>query len=74
MLLAEPRDTPTSPQPPKPTPIAVLPSGLPIAEVIQRLTAIQQDHPDAEVRRGRADRWEIWPAKTTSTGPDPRSD
>jgi hypothetical protein len=55
---------PKAPAPePKPTPIAVLPSGLPISEVISRLTELQGQHPQAEVRRGRANRWEIWPAE-----------
>jgi hypothetical protein len=43
---------------PKPQPLAVVPSGLPIAEVVQQL---QNQYPDAEVRRGRANRWELWP-------------
>ncbi|QDW28606.1 hypothetical protein FFF93_001505 [Arthrobacter sp. KBS0702] len=47
---------------PKPHPIAVLPSGLPIAEVITKLSELQNDHPDAIVKRGRANKWEIWPA------------
>jgi hypothetical protein len=52
------------PGPPKPKPIAVIPSGLPIADIMARLAEIQTDHPDAEVRRGRANRWEIWPGPT----------
>lgn len=52
---------------PKPTPIAVLKSGLPIAEVIDRLTEIQAKHPGAEVRRGAANKWEIWPATSDTT-------
>lgn len=50
------------PAPPKPEPLAVMPSGLPIAQVVQRLQELQQQYPDAEVRRGRANRWELWPA------------
>ncbi|WP_183097395.1 hypothetical protein [Nocardioides pelophilus] len=48
--------------PPKPTPqpLAVVPSGLPIAEVVAKLSELQQQYPDAEVRRGRANRWELW--------------
>jgi hypothetical protein len=42
-------------------PLAVLPSGLPVAEVLQRLQELQQQFPEAEVRRGRANRWELWP-------------
>jgi DNA polymerase V len=47
---------------PKPHPIAVLPSGLPIAKVITKLSELQNEHPDAIVKRGRANKWEIWPA------------
>ncbi|WP_054814830.1 hypothetical protein [Nocardia arizonensis] len=50
------------PEAPKPQPIAVLPSKMSIAEVIERLTRIQSEHPDAEVRRGSRNKWEIWPA------------
>ncbi len=51
-------------QPPAaaPKPLAVVPSGLPISEIIARLAELQARYPDAEVRRGRANRWEIWPA------------
>ncbi len=49
------------PEPPKPQPLATLPGSLPIAEVIERLSALQQEHPDAVVKRGRANRWELWP-------------
>lgn len=48
------------PPKPKPDPLAVVPSGLPISEVMARLAEIQETHPDAEVRRGRANRWEVW--------------
>jgi hypothetical protein len=50
-----------APPAPKPEPLAIIPSGLPIAEVTQRLTEIEKKYPDAEVRRGRANRWEVWP-------------
>jgi hypothetical protein len=50
------------PDPPKSRPIAILPSGLPIAEVITRLSELKNEHPDAVVKRGRANKWEIWPA------------
>jgi hypothetical protein len=53
-------DTPAKP---KPEPLAVVPSGLPIGEVVERLQKLQAKHPDAEVRRGRANRWELWPAQ-----------
>lgn len=55
----------TSPPAPKPEPLAVVPSGLPIAEVVQRLQALQDQFPEAEVRRGRANRWELWPNRAT---------
>ena len=42
----------------------VIPSRLPIAEVMARLAEVQAEHPDAEVRRGSANRWEIWPPST----------
>ncbi|QFG23725.1 hypothetical protein [Actinomadura sp. WMMB 499] len=54
---------PPVPPPPKPEPLAIIPSGLPIAEITARLTELQKQFPDAEVRRGRANRWELWPAK-----------
>jgi hypothetical protein len=53
-------DTPAKP---KPEPLAVVPSGLPIGEVVARLQQLQAKHPDAEVRRGRANHWELWPAQ-----------
>ena len=40
-------------------PIAVIDSGLPIEEVIARLSAVQAGHPSAQVRRGRGNSWEI---------------
>lgn len=49
------------PAPPKPQPLATIPSGLPIAEITARLQDLQTQFPDAEVRRGRANRWELWP-------------
>lgn len=55
-----------TPPPPKAEPLAVVPSGLPIAEVVERLQELQAKYPDAEVRRGRANRWELWPATDTS--------
>ena len=61
----------SAPAPPPPQPLAVIPSKLPIAAVIERLTEIQRMYPDAEVRRGHANRWEIWPAAQANppTGP-----
>ncbi|MEC3978197.1 hypothetical protein [Amycolatopsis sp. H20-H5] len=48
---------------PRPKPIAVVPSGLPIAEIVAKLAEIQVKHPDAIVRRGAANRWEVWPPR-----------
>ncbi|MGH3222503.1 MAG: hypothetical protein ACRDPY_28050 [Streptosporangiaceae bacterium] len=61
--LAELRTHSAGPPPPtpQPQPLAVIPSGLPIEEMIATLTAIQADHPGAEVRQGARKRWEIWP-------------
>ncbi len=56
---------PAVPPPLKPKPIAVLKSGSPIEEVIAKLTQLSAEHPGAEVRRGNANQWEIWPAKST---------
>lgn len=53
-------ERPAEPPVPKPEPLAIIPSGLPIAEVTQRLMELQKQYPDAEVRRGRANRWELW--------------
>lgn len=58
------RKKPSASPPPKPEPLAVIPSGLPIAEITARLTELHKQFPDAEVRRGRANRWELWPAKS----------
>lgn len=49
------------PPPPKPQPLAIIPSGLPIAEITKLLQELQKHFPDAEVKRGRASRWELWP-------------
>ena len=56
----EARKAEATPQPQKPEPLAVIPSGRLIAEVVQQLQELQQKFPDAEVRRGRANRWELW--------------
>jgi hypothetical protein len=60
---------PQAPPPPPPQPIAVLAPGMPIEDVIAQLTAIQADHPGAQVRQGRGNRWEIWPARTEPESP-----
>jgi hypothetical protein len=60
------------PAPPKPEPLAVIPSRLPIAEVLARLSEVQAKYPDAEVRRGNANRWEVWaPADEQETPAQP---
>ena len=66
MSFAAAKETPAPPST-KPQPIAVLKSGSPIEEVIAKLTQLSAEHPGAEVRRGNANRWEIWPAKSTET-------
>ena len=57
------------PPPPPPQPIAVLAPGEPIENVIAQLTAIQADRPGAQVRQGRGNRWEIWPAPAQPDSP-----
>ncbi|MFW6033846.1 MAG: hypothetical protein ACOC9R_01815, partial [bacterium] len=70
MIMSASRRQPTEPPAPKPQPLAVVPSGLPIEEVIARLTELKAEHPHAQVRRGRANRWELWPApETTNDSP-----
>lgn len=54
------RPTPPAVTTPKPEPLAIVPSGLSIAEIMARLAVIQEKYPTAEVRRGRANRWEVW--------------
>lgn len=69
MLLSFDKDQKPEPvPPPTPQPIATLKLGLPIGDVIARLTELQAQYPDAEVRRGRANRWEIWPGPQDSSG------
>lgn len=57
-------------EPAPPEPLAVIPSGLPIAEVAARLTELQAQHPDAEVRRGKRDGWELWAPAALAGRPD----
>jgi hypothetical protein len=61
MIAAAIKDKPAEPPPPKPEPLAVIASGLPIAEVMRQLADVQARYPDARVRRGNRNRWEIWP-------------
>ncbi|MEX2291808.1 MAG: hypothetical protein WD794_15965 [Mycobacteriales bacterium] len=73
LSFAAARQAPPGPPAPKPQPIAILKSGTPIEQVIAKLTRISAEHPAAEVRRGNADRWEIWPAKHQPVGtPEPK--
>ncbi|MDH6284530.1 hypothetical protein [Prescottella agglutinans] len=60
---ASQRAQPAAEVAPAPQPLAVIASGLPIADVIAQLEKLQQTYPDAEVRRGRAGRLELWPRK-----------
>lgn len=59
---------PVEPVPPEPEPLATLPGNLGIGEVIERLKELQAKHPDAVVQRGRANRWELWPAEKQQGG------
>lgn len=60
MKAAEPR--PAAPPRPSPKPLVVVPSGMPIGDIIKHLQEAQAKHPDAVVRRGDRNRWEIWPS------------
>lgn len=72
LSFAAARQAPHEPPSPRPQPIAILKSGTPIEQVIAELTRISVEHPRAEVRRGNANRWEIWPAKHQAVGaPEP---
>lgn len=63
MEMMQQRKAPPAP-PPTPQPLAVIPSGASVEETIARLTAVQAEHPGAEVRRGKRNGWEIWAAPT----------
>ena len=62
--LREPPARPAEPPAPKPRPVAVIAAGAPIEDVIAKLTAIQADHPGAQIRQGKRNRQEIWPSIT----------
>jgi hypothetical protein len=63
---AKRRESEAMPPPkPKAQPLAVVPSGLPIADVVAKLTELKAQFPDAEVRRGRANRWELWKSQAS---------
>ncbi|WP_410599715.1 hypothetical protein [Amycolatopsis sp. lyj-90] len=51
-------------KPPKPKPLAVIPSGLSIDQIMSRLATLKARHPDAIVRRGNANKWELWPPRS----------
>jgi hypothetical protein len=61
MIAAAVKDKPAQSPPPKPKPLAVIASGLPIAEVIRQLIDLRTKFPTARVRRGNRNRWETWP-------------
>ena len=56
-------------RPVPPQPIAVVPSGLPLGDVVTRLTELQAQHPDAEVRRGKGSSWELWASEPGGAPP-----
>ena len=63
--LREPPARQAQPPAPKPRPIAVIPAGLPIEELISKLDAIRVDHPGAQIRQGRGNRWKSGPRALT---------
>jgi hypothetical protein len=72
--LREPPARPSGPPAPKPRPIAVIPAGLPIEELISKLDAIRVDHPGAQIRQGKGNRLEIWPPSTHPADSQPHPD
>ena len=54
---------PTAEPPPPPRPVSVIIAGLAIEDIIAKPTAVQADHPSAQLRQGKHDRWEIWLSK-----------
>lgn len=59
MDMMQQKKAPPAP-PPIPKPLAVIPSGASVEETNARLTAVQAEHPKAQVRRGKGNCWEIW--------------
>jgi hypothetical protein len=47
---------------PEPQVLAIIPAESSLAETVAQLTAIQAEHPDAQIRRGKQNCWEIWSA------------
>ncbi|WP_407440626.1 hypothetical protein [Rhodococcus sp. (in: high G+C Gram-positive bacteria)] len=66
MERAAQREQPAAGLRPIPQPLAIIRSGLSIADVIVKLEQLQQMYPDAEVRRGRAGRIELQPREQNS--------
>jgi hypothetical protein len=60
-LFAPAQPKPTSKREQPPEPLAVIESG-PISAVMGQLAAAQAKYPTAQVRRGRGNRWELWPS------------
>jgi hypothetical protein len=42
--------------------LAVITTRSPVEDVVARLAQVQAEHPEARVRRGKEDSWEIWAA------------
>ncbi|RJQ92737.1 hypothetical protein [Amycolatopsis panacis] len=58
---------PRTPELPKAKPLAVIPSGLPLNQIVAKLAELQAKHPNAIVRRGNANKWELWPPRSTTS-------
>lgn len=48
------------PPPPGPELLAVIPGESSVADTLTELAAVQAKHPNAQIRRGKGNRWEIW--------------
>jgi hypothetical protein len=62
-MMRQKKHPPPAPAP-VPQPLAVIPAAASVEETIARLTAVQAEHPGAQVRRGKRSCWEIWAAPT----------